>query len=107
MSGEEFFKRFIQHIPPRGMHRLRRYGLLSGRIANEKREQLKRIISCASKKKETATQEKPPQPCRACKSTDVQVFIFRRNPNALKNDLTNVHTNSRFLFNKRKENDTS
>jgi hypothetical protein len=28
LPGEEFLRRFLQHVPPRGLHRVRAFGLL-------------------------------------------------------------------------------
>jgi hypothetical protein len=89
ISGEEFVERFIQHIPPYGMHRIRRYGLLSGRTSAEKISRLEKIIPRNLEDKKMATQKELPPACRICKSTDIHISIFRRNQNNSKNEWLN------------------
>jgi hypothetical protein len=111
LSVEEFFRRFTQHIPPQGMHRIRRYGLLSSRISGERRVSLRKVISktaasTSTEKKETATRVESPPPCRQCLSSEVRVSIFRRNPNAPKSPQS-AEILASIPLRKRKEHDSS
>lgn len=85
MTGEKFLLRFVQHIPPSRMHRIRYYGLMSPKIRKEKRELLQKIIPRSPEEKKMAAQNAPPTVCPKCKSTNWTVLILRQNPKSANN----------------------
>lgn len=44
LSGEEFLRRFVQHVLPRGFVKVRHYGLLSNRHREEKLKTCRRLL---------------------------------------------------------------
>ncbi len=47
LSGEEFARRFVQHVLPRGFVRVRHYGLLANRGREEKLALCRRLLGVA------------------------------------------------------------
>lgn len=46
ISGEEFIRRFLMHVPPKRFVRIRHYGLLSSRNKNKKITMCRNILGC-------------------------------------------------------------
>lgn len=46
IRGEEFIRRFLMHVPPKGFVRIRHYGLLSNRKKEKKIRQCRNQIGC-------------------------------------------------------------
>ena len=46
LSGEEFIRRFLMHVPPRRFVRIRHYGLLSSRNKNRKIALCRNLLGC-------------------------------------------------------------
>ena len=46
ISGEEFIRRFLMHVPPKRFVRIRHYGLLSSRNKNTKITMCRNILGC-------------------------------------------------------------
>ena len=46
LSGEEFIRRFLMHVPPRHFVRIRHYGLLSSRNKNRKIALCRNLLGC-------------------------------------------------------------
>ena len=46
ISGEEFIRRFLMHVPPRGFVRIRHYGLLSSRSKGRKLTLARNLLGC-------------------------------------------------------------
>ena len=68
LSVEEFARRFLQHVLPRGFVRIRHYGLLANRGREEKLALCRRLLAAATQAMRTAVQpaEEEPQRCRKC-----------------------------------------
>lgn len=68
LSGQEFLRRFLQHVPPKGFHRVRAFGLLHP----HQRTQLKRLQLLLANKTSTRLAERSAAPqkrtlrCRRC-----------------------------------------
>jgi hypothetical protein len=45
LSAEEFIRRFLLHVLPRGFHRIRYYGLLGNRFRQEKLARCRQLLS--------------------------------------------------------------
>jgi hypothetical protein len=88
MPEEEFIFRFAQHIPPKGFHRIRYYGLMSPRMSEAKREHISKIVprSAGANKKVAANELPPPHKCSLCQSEDTTVTILRANQSAKKRE---------------------
>jgi hypothetical protein len=68
LSLDEFARRFLQHVLPRGFVRVRHYGLLANRGRDEKLQKCRRLLwqACGQQRLEAAGQsEQPEQPERA------------------------------------------
>ena len=46
ISGEEFVRRFLMHVPPKRFVRIRHYGLLSSRNKNRKITLCRNLLGC-------------------------------------------------------------
>lgn len=80
LSPDEFLRRFLQHVPPRGFHRVRAYGLLHPRH----RTTLARLQLLLVRPKPTPAEPhadddaKPPAPrrsCPACKTGTLRLLL--------------------------------
>jgi Putative transposase len=70
LAVEEFTRRFLQHVLPKGFVRIRHYGLLANRGREEKLSQCRELLAKAKappalSRVQPATVEQPPR-CRAC-----------------------------------------
>jgi hypothetical protein len=80
LSPDEFIRRFLLHVLPKGFHRIRHYGLLAsvGRKANVARARELLVAPAPAEVKET---EPPPDlrpPCPYCGGRMVIIEIFQR-----------------------------
>jgi len=64
VSGEEFVRRFLQHVPPRGFQRVRHYGWL-GAAAQAKRERIAALLDWRAPALQLPAPVSPPK-CPAC-----------------------------------------
>ena len=46
ITGEEFIRRFLMHVPPKRFVRIRHYGLLSSRNKNRKITMCRKLLGC-------------------------------------------------------------
>ncbi len=58
LSAEEFIRRFLLHVLPRGFHRIRYYGFLGNRYRKEKLEHCRQLLNMASPN-ESSSQRQP------------------------------------------------
>jgi hypothetical protein len=88
---EEFMRRVLLHVLPRGFHRIRHYGLLANamRVANLERARallaaaLSPLIALPARPNENPAQQPPlattnPRPCPCCGAPMVIIETFRR-----------------------------
>ena len=98
MPGVEFIGRFLQHVLPKGMRHIRRFGFMGPRVHTEKLNQIRQLMGIAARKEaappptktdewrrdaddeEDASQEEPHEPdqpsprrCRQCGGRFVMV----------------------------------
>jgi hypothetical protein len=78
VSGAEFVRRFLQHVPPKGFQRVRHYGWL-GAAAQAKRERLAALLDWKAPTPVSPAPLPPPQ-CPACGKTMVLVAQLARQP---------------------------
>lgn len=86
VTGEEFVRRFLLHVLPDGLHKIRHYGLYSGANVGGKLEDARRAIPPPKKKRPPAepTDQAPKlsHTCPACGGQRHLVPIPPGNPNA-------------------------
>jgi hypothetical protein len=82
LKTDEFIRRFLLHILPKGFHRIRHYGLFAntGRAANLAR--LRELIGFAPPPEEAESPSEPPEkdlpPCPCCGGRMTVIEIFER-----------------------------
>ncbi|MBK1673597.1 hypothetical protein CKO35_09810 [Ectothiorhodospira shaposhnikovii] len=76
LSGEEFVRRFLQHILPKGLMRVRHYGFLANRCRRQKLDQVRRALSMARPPAATAAPRKEASgyPCPRCRKGRLHVI---------------------------------
>jgi len=84
LSPDEFIRRFLLHVLPKGFHRIRHYGLLAsaGRKANVARARELLAAPAPVEVEETAPPPDPYPPCPCCGGRMVIIEIFRRTAHA-------------------------
>ena len=68
LSGEEFIRRFLMHVPPKRFVRIRHYGLLSSRNKNTKITICRNILGCQKYISRLKDIDTPAMPCTTRKS---------------------------------------
>ena len=78
LAADEFIRRFLTHVLPRGFHRIRHYGLLAGSVRKESLAQARDMLGVAPTTDEPPTAETsdPPPPCPCCGGTMVIIETF-------------------------------
>ena len=79
LATDEFIRRFLLHVLPRGFHRIRHYGLLAGSARRECLERARRLLAVAppvEDKPEEIDDHRPPCPC--CGGHMVVIETFGR-----------------------------
>ena len=86
LSADEFIRRFLLHVLPRGFHRIRHYGLLAGSARKASlalaRELLDVMPDAADAPIDEPVDPTPPCPCCGGKMIVIEVFARRRQPRA-------------------------
>ncbi len=80
VSADEFIRRFLLHVLPKGFHRIRHYGLLAtaGRKANVARARKLLAAPEPSETEELAPEPAPRPPCPCCGGRIVVIEVFER-----------------------------
>jgi len=78
LPGVEFLWRIIQHVLPRGFHRVRDYGFLHHK-ARKTLQLIQLILQVATQPAPKTRKERPPFHCSACGEPMVIVGVRRRN----------------------------
>ncbi|WP_108399094.1 IS91 family transposase [Devosia submarina] len=79
LATDEFIRRFLIHVLPRGFHRIRHYGLLAGSARKESLAQARNMLRVAPATDEPPTEEVAPDPhltCPCCGGTMVIIETF-------------------------------
>ena len=82
LSTDEFIRRFLLHILPKGFHRIRHYGLFAntGRVANIAR--LRELLGSTPPPEEAARSGEPAEtvlpPCPCCGGRMILIEVFER-----------------------------
>ena len=70
LDGDEFLRRFLQHIPPRGFVRIRSSGFLANTVKRDRLAAIRQALGVAAPS--TPPAKAPPPPCPHCGATFVQ-----------------------------------
>ena len=70
LDGDEFLRRFLQHIPPRGFVRIRSSGFLANTVKRDRLVAIRQALGVAAPS--TPPAKAPPPPCPHCGATFVQ-----------------------------------
>jgi hypothetical protein len=86
LDAGEFIRRFLIHVLPKGLHRIRHYGLFAGSNRAETIEHVRKLLNCAppaadaSAKAQQTDETDPPQPlahpCPCCGGRMVVIETF-------------------------------
>ena len=79
VSGEEFVRRLLQHVLPKGFQRVRHYGWL-GAAASAKRARIHALLDWRAPAPQPSTQNSPPVLCPRCGQTMALLGTLPRGP---------------------------
>ena len=86
LTADEFIRRFLLHVLPKGFHRIRHYGLLAGATRKARLDQVRELLGVAPPAAPEATVEpddiKPPCPCCGGRMVVVETFERQCQPRA-------------------------
>ena len=96
LAADEFIRRFLLHVLPKGFHRIRHYGLLAsaGRKTNlaKARELLAVPAPSATEEPAAAPDHRPPCPCCGGRMTIIETFERGRQARAPPDTVTPTRT---------------
>jgi hypothetical protein len=78
LTGSEFLRRFLQHVPPKGFHRVRSYGWLSA-AAKDSYERLCALLNAIPAPPRKST-PRLTVPCARCHCRMQRIAPFSRGP---------------------------
>ena len=86
ITADEFIRRFLLHVLPRGFHRIRHYGLLAGSARKASLELARRLLAVAPDPANDDIAEpddyRPPCPCCGGRMAIIEAFKRWRQPRA-------------------------
>lgn len=86
LPADEFIRRFLLHVLPRGFHRIRHYGLLAGSTRKAQLERARTLLAVAPPATEETLVEppdpRPPCPCCGGRMIVVEIIERRYQPRA-------------------------
>ncbi len=86
LAADEFIRRFLLHVLPKGFHRIRHYGLLAGATRKTTLDHVRRLLGVAPAPADVTEIEpqdlRPPCPCCGGHMVIVETFKRRRQPRA-------------------------
>ena len=84
LGPDEFIRRFLLHVLPRGFHRIRHYGLLAGSARKASLALARELLNAAAPSDDDATDEpgdfRPSCPCCGGRMIVIEVFERWRQP---------------------------
>lgn len=98
LHGHEFLRRFLQHVPLKGLHRIRSYGLLHSRQRTTLKQLQRRLTRPATVTCATPAQSRvptPPRRCPHCQSTRVRGLRHLTAPECALHDAAAIASNAR------------
>lgn len=80
LATDEFIRRFLLHVLPRGFHRIRHYGLLAGSARKACLALARRLLEVAPPAEDDAVEEPPDHrpPCPCCGGHIIVIEVFER-----------------------------
>ena len=85
LATDEFIRRFLLHVLPRGFHRIRHYGLLAGSARRTNLAQARLLLAAPpppAEPPDEAEDLRPPCPCCGGRMIVIEVFARWRQPRA-------------------------
>lgn len=86
LSADEFIRRFLLHVLPKGFHRIRHYGLLAGTTRKDNIVLARKLLAVAPPPEEGAPDEpadaRPPCPCCGGHMVVIEAFARWHRPRA-------------------------
>jgi hypothetical protein len=85
LGADEFIRRFLLHVLPRGFHRIRHYGLLAGASRKDNLARARRLLAVpppAEAVSDEPIDVRPPCPCCGGRMIVIEVFARWRQPRA-------------------------
>lgn len=86
LAVDEFIRRFLVHVLPRGFHRIRHYGLLAGSARKDCLAQARKLLEVTAAPEEPAAEktsdQRPPCPCCGGTMVIIDIFAAWRQPRA-------------------------
>jgi hypothetical protein len=75
LDGEEFIRRYLLHVLPKGFTRIRHYGFLAGSCRTKRLAQIREALAQAEPQQQTAnkSREPPDYLCPICKTGTLRV----------------------------------
>ncbi|MBS9405354.1 transposase [Halomonas sp. TRM85114] len=67
LDGEEFVRRFLLHVLPKGLMRVRHYGFLANRCRRRRLAQIRRALAVVEKAPEADTASNDSEPTYTCR----------------------------------------
>jgi Putative transposase len=84
VATDEFIRRFLIHVLPRGFHRIRHYGLLAGSARKASLALARELLNVAAPPDDDTTDEpdefRPPCPCCGGRMIIIEMFERWRQP---------------------------
>jgi hypothetical protein len=84
LSTDEFIRRFLLHVLPRGFHRIRHYGLLAGSSRKDSLAIARKLLDVASTLEQLGSEDtvdtRPPCPCCGGHMVVIETFERWRQP---------------------------
>jgi len=80
IAADEFIRRFLLHVLPKGFHRIRHYGLLAGAMRKESIALARKLLAAAPTSEEQEADEQPDTrpPCPCCGGHMIVIEAFAR-----------------------------
>ncbi len=86
LTADEFIRRFLLHVLPKGFHRIRHYGLLAGATRKARLDHVRQLLGVAPPANADTQVEpddlRPPCPCCGGHMVVVETFERQRQPRA-------------------------
>jgi hypothetical protein len=86
LATDEFIRRFLLHVLPRGFHRIRHYGLLAASACKVSLARARDLLAVAPPRDDDPPEEphdvRPPCPCCGGQMIVVEIFARRSQPRA-------------------------
>lgn len=80
LSADEFIRRFLLHVLPKGFHRIRHYGLLASSVRKTNVARARELLAVPpqNETEDLAPEPYAPSPCPCCGGRMVVIEIFQR-----------------------------